>query len=253
VSVLKRLIVNADDLGRTPGVNRGVVQAHRTGIVTSASLMVAQPAAADVPALARENPELGIGLHVALTGGRPCLPAAQLGSLVDPSGRLPAAPEGLAHADPQQVLAEVRAQLRRFRELMGGFPTHLDSHHHSHAVARQVQEAVITLSWETGLPVRSVTAELRTRLKRERIPTPDHFVEAFHGEGATLENLVRILSRTEAGVSELMCHPAVVDAPLLSGSRYAQERGRELSVLTHAEVRQALQAAGIKLIHYGQL
>lgn len=253
MSVLKRLIVNADDLGRTPGVNRGIVQAHRTGIVSSATLMVAQPAADEAPSLARENPELGIGLHVALTGGPSCLPASQLASLVDENGRLPAGPQGLAHADLEQVLAEARAQLRRFRELMGAPPTHLDSHHHSHAAVPQVLEALVTLGWETGLPVRSVSPEMRARLTRERVPTPDHFVDAFHGEGATLENLVRILSRTEPGVSELMCHPAVVDEPLLAGSRYARERGRELSVLTHAEARQSIQAAGIRLIHFGQL
>ena len=253
MSAPKRLIVNADDLGRTPGVNRGIVQAHRAGIVTSATLMVAQPAAGEVAALARENPALGIGLHVALTGGSPCLPAARIPSLVDTSGRLPARAEGLARADPEHVLGEVREQLRRFRELMGALPTHLDSHHHSHALVPAVMEALMTLAWETGLPVRGVTPELRARLTRERIPTTDNFIESFHGEGATLESLVRILSRTESGVSELMCHPAVVDEPLLAGSSYARERGRELSVLTHAEVRQALQAAGIKLIHYGQL
>ena len=190
---------------------------------------------------------------MALTGGLPCLPAARVPSLVDASGRLPARAEGLARADPEQVLGEVREQLRRFRELMGALPTHLDSHHHSHALVPAVLEALVTIAWETGLPVRGVTPELRARLRRERIPTTDHFIESFHGEGATLESLVRILSRTEAGVSELMCHPAVVDEPLLAGSSYARERGRELSVLTHAEVRQSLQAAGIKLIHYGQL
>jgi predicted glycoside hydrolase/deacetylase ChbG (UPF0249 family) len=249
----KRLIVNADDLGRTSGVNRGIAQAHRAGIVSSATLMVTQPAAGEAPALARENPELGIGLHVALTGGPPCLPASQLARLVGEDGRLPAGPEGLAAADAAQVLAEARAQLRRFRELMGRLPTHLDSHHHAHAVAPSVLDALVTLAWETGLPLRSVSAEMRAGFRRERIPTPDRFVDAFHGEGATLTNLIRILSGTEPGTSELMCHPAVVDEALAAGSRYSAERGRELAALTHPEARQSLQASGIQLIHFGQL
>jgi predicted glycoside hydrolase/deacetylase ChbG (UPF0249 family) len=253
MTALKRLIVNADDLGRTAGVNRGIAQAHAAGIVTSATLMVTQPAAGEAPALARENPELGIGLHVALTGGPPCLPPSQLSSLVGEDGRLPAGPEGLAAADAGQVLAEARAQIRRFRELMGRLPTHLDSHHHSHAVSPAVLEALVTLAWETGLPLRGVSAEMRARFRRERIPTPDRFLDAFHGEGATLENLVRILSATEPGVSELMCHPAVVDEALTTGSRYSAERGRELAALVDPQVRQALQAAGIQLIHFGQL
>src|SRR5262249_29015599 len=113
---MKRVIVNADDLGRTPGINRGVFEAHRRGIVTSASLMVNYPAARDVPALSAETPGLGIGLHVALTGGVPTLPAERIRSLVDGRGRLPSRPSGLEDADPAEVLAEVRAQVKRFRE-----------------------------------------------------------------------------------------------------------------------------------------
>lgn len=252
MAVLKRLVVNADDLGRTAGVNRGIVQAHRTGIVNSASLMVTAPAAGEVAALVRENKELGVGLHVVLTGGPPCLPPGQVPSLVDEAGRLPAKPEGLGGADAEQILAEARAQLKRFRELTGADPTHLDSHHHAHALPA-VLEALVTLAWETGLPLRSVSAEMRARFRRERVPTPDHFIEAFYGKGATLENLIRLLSQLEPGVTELMCHPAIVDDALKSGSSYAEDRGRELSILTHGEVRQALQAAGIRLVHFGGL
>jgi len=252
MAVLKRLVVNADDLGRTAGVNRGVVQAHRTGVVTSATLMVAAPAAGEGGSLLRENPELGVGLHLALTGGVPCLPPEQVPSLVDGAGRLPAKPEGLSGADAQQILAEARAQLKRFRNLTGAFPTHLDSHHHAHALP-EVLEALVTLAWETGLPVRSISAGMRERLRREGVPTPDHFIEGFYGQGATLENLVRLLSQLEPGLTELMCHPAVVDEALRSGSSYAEERSRELSVLTHGEVRQAIQAAGIRLVHFGDL
>lgn len=249
---VKRLIVNADDFGRTPGVNRGIVDAHRAGIVTSATLMVNQPAAPEAPALAKANPDLGIGLHVALTGGPPTLPADQIRSLVDGEGRLPSQPEGLQGADSGEVLAEVRAQLRRFREIMGAFPTHLDTHHHAHRVPA-VLEALVAVSWETGLPVRSTSREMRERFRVERIRTADHFVEGFFGDGATLENLIRILSQAELGTTELMCHPAVVDEALKAGSRYAEARSRELSVLTHRDVRQSIQAAGIRLIHFGAL
>jgi len=249
----KRLIVNADDLGRTEGVNTGVFDAHRRGIVTSATLMVNYPAARHVAALSRESPALGIGLHVALTGGTPALPPDQLKTLVDTTGALPSKPEGLAAADPSEVLAEVRAQLKRFRGIMGRDPTHFDSHHHSHREVPAVFEALLALAWETGLPVRCANPAMAERLRREGVPTPDYFVDEFYDRGATLADLVRIVESLSAGTTELMCHPAVVDEELRATSGYAEQRTRELDALTRGEARQALQRSGVRLISFGQL
>jgi predicted glycoside hydrolase/deacetylase ChbG (UPF0249 family) len=252
MSSTKRLIVNADDFGRTPGVNRGIVESHLRGIVTSTTLMVAYPAAAEAARLAAENPKLAVGLHVALTGGPSVLNSRQIPSLVDASGRLPPKPDGLQNATPQDVLAEARAQLKRFRVIMGRAPTHLDSHHHSQRVP-SVLEALVTLAWETGLPVRSVSLAMKTRFKREGIPTTDRFIESFYGAGVTLEGLLRILAELDFGTTEIMCHPAVVDDELRAGSGYTEPRTRELEVLTHLEARQAIQANGIRLVHFGEL
>ncbi|PYQ11074.1 MAG: chitooligosaccharide deacetylase [Acidobacteria bacterium] len=249
----KQLIVNADDLGRTEGINEGVFDAHRRGIVTSASLMVNYPAAGRVPALSRDSPALGIGLHVALTGGVPALPPEQVKSLVDADGRLPARPDGLGGADPAEVLAEARAQLKRFRHVMGRDPTHFDSHHHSHRDVPAVFAAILTLAWETGLPVRCADPTMAERLRREGVPTPDNFIDEFYDEGATLADLVRILEGLPPGTTELMCHPAVVDEELRSTSSYADPRARELDALTQAAARQALQRSGIRLVSFGQL
>lgn len=248
----KRLIVNADDFGRTPGINRGVVDAHVRGVVTSTTLMVAYPAAKEAAASARANPGLGVGLHVALTGGRSVLPRSMIPSLVDAQQALPAKPEGLVGARPEEILLEVRAQLRAFRELMGRSPTHLDSHHHSQRIPA-VLEALVTVSWETGLPVRAVSREMRARFSRERIPTNDRFLDSFYQSGASLDNLLRLLSTLNLETTEIMCHPAIVDDELRAGSSYADERNRELGILTQPEVRHAIQAAGIQLIHYGAL
>lgn len=253
MTALKRLVVNADDFGRTAGINRGIVAAHEKGIVTSATLMVNYAPAAEAAALARQNPELGVGLHVALTGGPPALPPEQIRTLVDFQGRLPPKPDGLRDADPAEVLAEARAQLRRFRELMGCDPTHMDSHHHSHRESSAVLDALCTLSWETGLPVRNNSPAVRGRLAREGIRTTDHFVEEFYDKGVTLEGLVRILGDLQPGTTELMCHPAVVDEELRGSSGYAEPRTRELEVLTNREVRQVIQAAGIHLATFAAL
>jgi len=252
MTALKRVIVNADDLGRTPGVNRGVFEAHRAGIVTSATLMVNYPAAADAASLAKNSPQLGVGLHVALSGGRPTLPPEAIPSLVDSQGLLPAKPEGLAGAEPAHVVAEARAQLKRFRQLTGADPTHFDSHHHSHR-RPEVLDALVTLAWETGRPVRNASPAVGERLRREGIPTTDRFLEDFYGDGATLDSLLRILGAMNVGTTELMCHPAVVDEELRRSSGYAEPRTRELAVLTSALAREAVQAAGVELVHFGQL
>jgi predicted glycoside hydrolase/deacetylase ChbG (UPF0249 family) len=250
---LKRLIVNADDFGRTAGINRGIVLAHERGIVTSATLMVNYAPAAEAAELARKKPSLGVGLHVALTGGPAALPPERIRSLVDSQGRLPPKPDGLAKADPGEVLAEARAQLQRFRQIMGRDPTHMDSHHHSHRENDAVLEALVTLAWETGLPVRSASPAVLERLRREGIRTTDYFVEEFYDQGATLEDVIRILGDLKAGTTELMCHPAVVDEELKGTSGYAEPRTRELEVLTHREVRQTIQAAGIHLVTFANL
>lgn len=246
----KLLIVNADDLGRTPGINAGIFAAHRRGVVTSATLMVGFPAAAEAARDWAAHPSLGVGLHVTLTGGRPTLPPDEVRSLVDREGRLPRQPAGLTGADRGEVLAEVRHQLARFRALTGRLPTHLDSHHHSHRLP-VVLDALVTVAQETGLPVRNASPQVAERLRRAGVATTDAFVERFFGTGARLEVLLEVLAALPAGVTELMCHPAHVDDGLRAESTYLDERERELEVLTHPEARGAIAAGGIRLVHFG--
>lgn len=248
----KRLIVNADDLGRTRGINQGILDAHRRGIVTSATLMVNYAAAPEAAAMARENPSLGLGLHVALTGGPSTLPPARLPTLVDRQGKLPSKPDGLGAADPAEILAEARAQLARFRELTGRQPTHVDSHHHSHRLPT-VLDALIALGRENDLPVRGASPGMTERLRAQGLRTTDLFVEDFYDEGATLESLLGIIRGLPGGTTELMCHPAVVDQELRAGSGYAEPRTRELQALTAPEARRVVEEGGIQLIHFGQL
>jgi hypothetical protein len=247
----KLVIINADDLGRTPGINAGIFAAHREGVVSSATLMVASPAAEEAAAALPDHPELGVGLHVTLTGSVPTLPAARVPSLVDARGRLPRRPEDLA-GDPGEVLAEVRSQLGRFRELTGRLPTHLDSHHHSHRLP-VVLEALVAVAREHRLPVRNASPAVGRRLRAAGIATTDAFVERFFGAEARLEILLEILRGIGEGSTEVMCHPAYPDEPLLAESTYAAERARELEVLTDPAARAAIAAHGLRLGHFGHL
>ena len=249
------LIVNADDLGRTPGINEGVFAAHTSGILTSATLMVNFPASRDAASKLADHPALGVGLHVALTGGRPTLEPDRVPSLVDAAGNLPRKPEDLRTPDPNEILAEVRAQLGLFRELVGKMPSHLDSHHHSHR-RPEVCDALIATARENGLPVRNAGGGVGDRLRAAGIATTDFFVERFFGEQARVEILIEILKsigKSPPGSTELMCHPARVDEELRLGSSYAEPREQELAALIHPDARDALEQANIRLIHFGDL
>lgn len=247
-----QLIVNADDLGRTRGINEGIFKAHQKGLVTSATLMVIYPAAREAAALLDRYHDLGVGLHIQLSGGAPLLPAESVPSLVDERGLFPAKPEGLTGLSPDQVRIEVQAQFVRFRELTGRLPTHLDSHHHSHRVP-EVCEAVIDLACEWKLPVRQSSLEIAEWLRQTQIPTTDVFNEDFFGAKARLDVLLEILSALGPGTTELMCHPGISDDGLRRDSSYADKREDELIYLTHPEALRVIEEQGIHLTHFGQL
>lgn len=257
-STHRLLIVNADDLGRTSGINDGIFDAHRGGVVTSATLMVGFPAAEEAARAVGEDlalADLGIGLHVTLTGGRPTLPPEDVPSLVDDDGRLPRRPDGLDGASPRDVLAEVRSQLARFRELTGGPPTHLDSHHHSHRLP-VVCDALAEVAREHRLPVRNASADVRERLRGAGVATTDLFVERFYAEEATLDAMLDIIRRAGASdhrTVEVMVHPGRADRALQADSTYVAEREREIEVLCDRAVREAVAEAGFRLGHFGHL
>ncbi len=117
----RRLIVNADDFGRSAAINQAVIRAHQEGILTTASLMVNEPEAAEAVALAKANPRLGVGLHLALLCGRSALSAAQIPGLVNARGEFsdrPAAVGWRYFSQKQlrpQLHAEIRAQFQKFQ------------------------------------------------------------------------------------------------------------------------------------------
>jgi chitin disaccharide deacetylase len=220
------LIVNADDFGASEGINRGIVEAHRDGIVTSTSLMVTGASAAAAVDLAQEHPELGIGLHWDLDGEQ-------------------SAP-GLDLSDPATVRAELERQLRVFHALMGRGPTHVDSHHHVH---RRPEIAPIA---------RELAAPLGVPLREDGRVT---FVGGFYGQWEwritdlrhiSPEFLIWIL-RNEVGEgwTELGCHPGYVSEDFTSV--YLTEREVELRTLKDPSVREEIERLGIRLASYAEL
>ena len=209
---MKRLVVNADDLGLSGGVNRGILEAHEHGVVTSASLMVDRPAAEEAVALARDLP---LGLHAVLDSG---------GSMLVPLDQVP---------------EELERQVDRFVGLAGRPPTHVDSHHHIHREPR-LARAFAQLADRYELPLRDRDA-----------PHCGLFYGRWdgetHPEQIGVESLLRILDGLENEVTELGCHPGYADG---LDSRYTSEREHELHTLTDPRVRERIAAIGIELVSW---
>jgi predicted glycoside hydrolase/deacetylase ChbG (UPF0249 family) len=253
---MKRLIVNADDFGRAPGINSGVLRAHGDGIVTAATLMVVAPAAEDAARLARSAPSLDVGVHLTLTYGRPITDASRIRSLVDVDGAFPRVPSAFlrtGRAIGDEALIEYRAQYALARELLGREPTHLDSHHWLHDEPA-LEWAIATLAVETGAAVRPHDDSQRDRLRAGGARTVDRYRNDFQHEGRVdLATLERILSEIGEGLTELGCHPGEPDAELARTSTYAALREQELATLTDPRARAAVARNGIVLSDYGPL
>ena len=245
----RRLIVNADDFGLTPGVSEGILAAHRHGIVTSTTVLVNSRIESDHVARARDA-ALGTGLHVNLTLGRPLTRGA---SLVDESGRFVRdARRAAGRASVREVDAEIGAQVERFLDLFKRPPTHLDTHHHV-GMFSPVRESVLAFARRLGVPVRSQDAAARARARSAGLRTPDHF---FGESGPDAHwTPARTLARLRAlpsGVSEFMAHPGRFDDDL-AYSRYARQREVELVGLGTPAARAAVAGLDIRLCHFGDL
>ncbi len=276
----KTLIVNADDLGLSEGVNQGILKAHQQGIVTSTTAMVNMPdALAGIRVIQKQAPKMGIGLHINLTYGEPILAASQVPSLVQVDGRFVAVQCGLLSPRRwrfEDVEAEVRAQFERFVQLAGKLPDHLDSHQMIDSLSLVCRKVVIQLATEHSLPIRKNGQPLIDKLQQEVVNTgqigkvvapslfklwpklkcartldpptiqPDSIEIGFFRKNASLENLLRILGQLPNGTTEIVCHPGYL------GRKEDTYRMREteLAVLTDRKVHQKVEDANITLTSF---
>ena len=241
---LRRLIVNADDLGYDPAVSEGIVLAMRSGVVTSSTLMVNLPHSEHGAMLARGLP---IGLHLNLSRGAP------LSALFPPSMlRAGVLDEALVDSLPPEAVAEeAEAQLARAEELLGRRPTHVDVHRHLHRFPA-VLEGLCRLAGPRGLPVRALDERMRAELRRAGVRTTDHFVGEAGGEAYwTEQRFAGTVAGLAEGTTELMCHPGY--PPRETRTSYALQRAVELATLTSAAARRALDEAGVTLASFADL
>jgi predicted glycoside hydrolase/deacetylase ChbG (UPF0249 family) len=282
---LRELVVNADDLGLTVGVNDGIFDAHEHGILTSASLFANAPATADAIRRARSHPALGLGAHLTLVDGTPLLPPRLIPTLVTEDGQFRRSwkPFIVACLRGTVSLPEIERELTaQIERLLGAGVTltHLDAHKHVHAYP-PVFEIVARLAGRFGVPVVRVPYERRLRVhttgRARRIArrqaflnavmwpwarrnvrtaaalglrTP-HFIGRVHTGVLNAATLQQLLRETTGGVTELMVHPGYPDADLsATGTRLLASRETELDLLCRLDTRALLVGEGIDLVRH---
>jgi len=227
------LIVNADDFGQSPGVNRGIMRAHQHGIVTSASLMVRWPAATAAAEYARMHSSLSVGLHL------------DLGEWFYRNSNWTLLYEVVDPHDASAVRMEISRQLAVFRRLVGRDPSHIDSHQHVHR-NEPIRTAALEASRKLGIPLRDCRADVR-------------YCGRFYGQTAegcaypewiSVEALITLLAELPPGITELSCHPG--DGKDLD-TMYLTEREQEVKVLCDPRLQAALARLSIHLCSFNDL
>ena len=266
-SKARQLIVTADDFGLAREVNEAVENAHRDGILTTASLMVGSPGAGEAVAIAKRTPSLRVGLHLVMVEARPMLPVARIPDLVDFSGCFRSdmvrfgADIFFRPKVRRQMAAEIEAQFEAFRAT--GLPLdHVNAHKHFHihptiggiviALAKKYRAPFLRVPTEptkiiieidgasagwTARVMAPCSALLRARARRAGLVTPDHVFGLAWSGAMTRDRLLALSNRLPGGFTEIYTHPAkggdFVGAA--AGYRYAEE----LSALTDPSVRSA--------------
>jgi predicted glycoside hydrolase/deacetylase ChbG (UPF0249 family) len=219
---MRFLIVNADDFGYSRGINRGIVEAHTRGILTSTGLMVNTPATDEAVRLSQELPDLSIGLHVNFTN--------EAQRLVE-------------YDDPQICRDELRKQFDRFVQLMGRLPTHIDSHQHVHRHPGRAP-FFLALAEENHIPLRDYCAVFSVggfyAQWEYGVSDPEHV--SFNVLAGILTN------ELPHGIAELGCHPGYFDADFQCV--YHKDREYELRTLCDTRGRQLLRTLDVELIGY---
>jgi predicted glycoside hydrolase/deacetylase ChbG (UPF0249 family) len=220
----KICIINGDDFGASAGVSRGIIEAHRNGILTSASLMINMPGAEEAVELSAANPDLSVGLHVNFTN--------EGNAVIDIT-------------DIEAARAELNGQYQLFVDRMGRPPTHIDSHHNVHR-RPELSVLFLELSEKQGLFLRE--------------HSPVRYYSNFYGqwegeshpEHISPEQLVNVLeTEIRPGFTELACHPGYMTGEFIS--EYAVEREIELRSLCNRMVKQRVAELNIELVNYSQI
>lgn len=272
---MKQLVVTADDFGADVAVNEAVEEAHRSGVLSAASLMVGAPAAEDAVARARRLPKLGVGLHLVLVEGRPVLRPADIPDLVGEEGSFRTDMAALGAeiffrpSVRRQLEAEILAQFEAFAAT-GLRLDHVNTHKHYHlhptilaAILRigprfgmqalrapiEPQAVLAKVEPQAKPPPAWITAPWaalgRARARRSGLAAPDQVFGLQWSGAMTADRLAGVVRHLPEGLSEIYLHPATVDA--YPGSAPGYRYVDEFQALINADVVAAVRATGATL------
>ena len=282
---MKRLIVNADDFGLHTEINKGIIKGYQEGFITSTSLMVSAPAFAEAVALAKANPQLGIGVHITLVGGvKPVLPQEEIKSLLDAEGNF--LPDYVAFAKRfytggvkrRELEKEVRAQFAKALD-SGLEITHFDSHQHTH-ILPGVGDIILGIAQEYGMKKMRLPREpygftggftagvgrkigragltfcanlIKDEAKLAKMKFPHCFFGMLAGGNLNPELVGNILRALPEGTSEIMTHPGLNTDILSQSFTWQYHWQDELAAYLDAENKSLIKEQGIKLISFAEL
>lgn len=280
------VIFTGDDFGLSPALNGGVALAHLRGVLRAASLMPAGSAATQALELARDLPDLCLGVHLTLIQGRAVLPPPRLPHLVDADGRFARHPvaTGWRYFFQPHLLPEIRRELAAQIEAMLAAhlqPWHLNSHLNLHLHPR-IFPAVLDLAREYGVPwVRLPREDWRAtwwlapdhllsklaqgmiftwlcRRARRRVQAAglwcnDHLFGLLNHGRMTEDFLVRLAPHLQPGITEIYSHPALYPDPELRRWAPSYRRQEELAALLSPRLKEALAAAGVEVSDFREV
>ena len=281
-SIGRAIIVTADDFGFSREVNAGIVRAHREGILTATSLMVAAAARDEAAALARENPNLDVGLHLVVCRGQSVLAPNRLAGIVDPAGNFAESPvaAGMRYFFNREIRSrlrdEIRAQIETHLKMTGRL-NHVDGHlnFHVHPVIadllvelcaeyrvpcmRLPREPVFTTlalahdhaarKLVEGVIFRALSRRARRKLRDRGIRSTDSLFGLHQSGHLTEAYVLGVIARLPPGLTELYFHPAAD----IGGVPPTLEAQSEVAILTSSRVRAALVDHGVRLTNFVEI
>ena len=273
----KYVIFNSDDFGISDGVNQGIIEAHHNGVLSSTCTMSNMPSAKAGIELAQSTaPNLGVGLHLTLSFGKPVSSPEDVPSLVFGDGQFaqthPQLIEKLPDFRDEDLEREMQAQFDQFVAVAGRLPTHIDSHHRAAYVHPASFEMMCRLCAENNLPMRrpawlddptaydnlptnqdgTLVERLRSIYKQYDSPRcPDYMLGTFQWEhGSRVELFKQVLSSVTDGYTEIICHVGYAEGLT---ENYSVQREDELEAILHAEIIASAKANDIQSITFADL